>query len=55
MGNETFTKRQKEAARREKRQKKAARLTERRNKRSQTGSGPQDQTRTTAPSQIELG
>jgi hypothetical protein len=38
MGNETFVKRQREAARREKRQKKAARLVERRNKRTETKS-----------------
>jgi hypothetical protein len=38
MGNQTFMKRQKEVARREKREKKAARLAERRDKRSQAKS-----------------
>ena len=43
MGNQTFMKRQKEVARREKREKKAARLAERRDKRSQAKSAtPQD-------------
>lgn len=37
MASETFKKRQKEAARREKKQKKAARLAERRNKTEKTG------------------
>lgn len=44
MGNETVTKRQKEAARREKKQKKAARLMERRNKRPETKSKLHDET-----------
>jgi hypothetical protein len=38
MGNETFKKRQKESARREKQAKKAARLMERRNEKLRTGS-----------------
>lgn len=37
MGNETFKKRQKEAARREKQQKKAARRMERRRERARVG------------------
>lgn len=37
MGNETFKKRQKEAARREKQQKKAARRMERRSERARIG------------------
>jgi hypothetical protein len=42
MGNDTFKKRQKEHARREKREKKAARLMERRNERTKTESEPQE-------------
>lgn len=38
MASETFKKRQKETARREKKQKKAARLMERRNEKAKTGS-----------------
>ena len=38
MASETFKKRQKETARREKKQKKAARLMERRNEKARTGS-----------------
>ncbi len=40
MGNETFKKRQKESARREKQAKKAARLMERRNEKAKIGSEP---------------
>lgn len=42
MGNETFKKRQKEAARREKQKKKAARLMERRDERAGTESKLQE-------------
>jgi predicted AAA+ superfamily ATPase len=50
MSNETFKKRQKERARREKREKKAARLMERRNERAKTASDPQQETAKTADS-----
>jgi hypothetical protein len=53
MGNETFKKRQRERARREKREKKAARLTERRNERTKTESEPQEENPQTADFQHE--
>ena len=43
MGNETFKKRQKEAARREKQQKKAARRIERRSERARAGKRLQEE------------
>ena len=43
MASETYKKRQKELARREKKQKKAARLAERRNKTEKTGDNPQEE------------
>jgi hypothetical protein len=43
MASETFKKRQKETARREKRLKKAARLMERRQEKAKTGAGLQEQ------------
>jgi hypothetical protein len=50
MGNQTFMKRQKEAARREKKQKKAARMAERRSKRSQAKTETGGEIPITAPS-----
>jgi hypothetical protein len=50
MGNQTFMKRQKEAARREKREKKAARMMERKNRRSEPQSEPQGEMPIPAPS-----
>jgi hypothetical protein len=44
MATETFKKRQKETARREKKQKKAARLMERRNEKAKTGTIPEEET-----------
>jgi len=43
MGNETFKKRQKEAARREKQQKKASRRMERKRERAGVGQQPQEE------------
>ena len=43
MGNETFKKRQKELARREKQQRKAARRTERKNERASAGEPLQEE------------
>jgi len=43
MASETFKKRQKEAARREKQQRKAARRMERRNEKARTGSKTQEE------------
>ena len=43
MASETYKKRQKELARREKKQKTAARLAERRNKTEKTGDNPQEE------------
>jgi hypothetical protein len=45
MASETFKKRQKETARREKRLKKAARLMERRNQKASAGTDPQEDKR----------
>lgn len=50
MGNQTFMKRQKEAARREKRLKKAARMAERRSERLQTKTETEGEIPITAPS-----
>jgi hypothetical protein len=50
MASETFKKRQKETARREKRQKKAARLMERRNEKAKTGTTLEEEKPKTAES-----
>ena len=48
MASETFKKRQKEMARREKKQKKAARLMERRNEKTKTGTNLEEEKPITA-------
>jgi hypothetical protein len=53
MASETFKKRQKEAARREKKQKKAARLAERKNTKEKTGNELQEEKPKTEVSQLE--
>ncbi|MGB7949954.1 MAG: hypothetical protein WCH75_19900 [Candidatus Binatia bacterium] len=50
MAPETFKKRQKETARREKKQKKAARLMERRTEKARTESDPEEEKENTADS-----
>ena len=50
MASETFKKRQKETARREKKQKKAARLLERRNEKAKTGTKLEEEMPKTAES-----